>query len=83
MTLVGYCSWSVLSSPLGGVESSDGCGDDVCDPLGRIKDAVFQVVEGLLDIGKARIANTEKRSRTMAASIAKMEILKWLKPDVV
>jgi len=76
MTLVCYCSWSVLSSPVEGVESPEGCGDDVGCTLCGVENSVVHFWEGLLDIGKARIANTEKRSRTIAASIAKMEILK-------
>jgi hypothetical protein len=83
MTLVGYCSRSMLSSPDGGVEPAEGTDDDVCNPLGCVKSVKVRSVEGTLDIGEVVKTITEKRSRVNVTSIAKMTILKTLNPEFV
>jgi hypothetical protein len=51
--------------------------------LGAVIETPVQFGDGLLNIGKASIAKTEKRSRMSATSIPKMEILKTLNPEFV
>jgi hypothetical protein len=71
MTLVSYSTWSVLSSPIGGVESPESGGDEVSCPLDGVGDVTTKG-EGFLTTTIVKIR--EERNRTRTPIIPKMEI---------
>jgi hypothetical protein len=82
MTLVSYCTGSVLSSPLGRDEVAKGGGDDVGCTLYNVGESCLQVWRGpsLLIVSKLTI---EKRSRRENIRIANTEIPKIINPEFV
>jgi hypothetical protein len=82
MMLVGYSTWSMLSSPLGRVKPADGRGDDVGCPLDSVGESTVNLWRGPSSfiVIKTMI---EKRSRSEKIRIANMEIPKIINPEFV
>jgi hypothetical protein len=82
MTLICYCTRSVLSSPFGGVKPAKGRGDDVGCSLNSVSESCVQEWRGpsLLIVIIMRI---EKRSRREKIMIANTEIMNIINPEFV
>jgi hypothetical protein len=82
MTLICYCTRSVLSSPVGGVKPAEGRGDDVGRTLYGVGESLIKNWRGpsLLSV---IIMTIEKRSRSEKIMIANTETMNIINPEFV
>jgi hypothetical protein len=82
MTLICYSTWSVLCSPVGAVEGTEGADDNVGRTLYDVGEVRGQIWRGdsLFEI---IITMIEKRSRREKIRIANTEIPKIINPEFV
>jgi hypothetical protein len=83
MTLVSYSTWSVLGSPLGGVETPEDWDDDVSCPLDNVGNVTIGLEKRLSSLEPVIMTRIEKRSRSEKIRIANMEIPKIINPEFV